>query len=133
MKLIKPNLIILLSSLLSISAFCVAFYVSWTDRTTRLKGDLQKVQIVKINTSKFALFAIVSIDEKMLSAGSIGNNVSEGDSIWVRYMPEKHNVVQERVNPNRYYLFFAIEVIFLIVGIALFIESLKGKSIWTYV
>lgn len=133
MKILKPNLILLLFSFLCVFAFCFTFYLSWTARERRLSGKLLKTQIIKIDTGKYSYFAIVDIEGERYSAGSIDHNKSVGDSILVRYIPCAYCIVQERVNPSIYYLYFAIESILLIAGIALFVESLEDKNIWSYI
>ena len=127
----KPNIILLLAGILAILMFVLSFYLSWTDRNIRLKGELRKVKIGNINYGK-GRSADVIVDNIQLSAGRISRKYSVGDSILVRYIPNEYCVVQERVDPNRYYLYFAIESILLIVGITFIVESFKRKRMWEY-
>lgn len=130
----KVNYIIFTMGVLAILGFVISFYFSYKDRHIRINGSLRNEKIVKISgrISRPHGSASVIIDGVKLNSGSVSKKYSIGDSIQVRYIPGEYCVIQEGVNPNRYYLYFAMESILLIVGIALFIESLKGKDIWSY-
>lgn len=130
MAIRKPNIILLLVGIFAVSMFAMSFYYSWTDRNIRLNGELRKVRIVDISYGKRSTrSAIIEIDNARINSGKITTDYSIGDSILVRYIPNEYCVVQERVSPNKYYLYFALEFILLIAGIALIIESLKGKNL----
>lgn len=131
----KLNYVFLITSILAVSGFMMSFYFSWKDRYIRINGELRLEKIVEISgrISRPHGSAHVIINGVKLNAGSIGQDNSIGDLILVRYIPGEYCVVQEDVNPNRYYLYFLLESLLLIVGAAFFIESLKGKEIWSYI
>lgn len=133
MAIRKPNIILLVIGLFAVSMFAMSFYFSWTDRNVRLNGNLKKVRIVNISYGKRSTrSAIVEIDNIRINSGQITANYSIGDSILVRYIPNEYCVVQERIHPNRYYLYFTLESILLLAAIALIVESLKGKDFSYY-
>lgn len=132
MTIRKPNITVLLVGIFLVSMFAISFYFSWTDRYIRLNGELRKTEIINIRHFKGGSGATVSIEGNNLNAGRISRNYLVGDSILIRYIPNEYCVVQESVQPNRYYLYFALESILLIIGIALIVESLKGKSFSYY-
>lgn len=131
----KINYIFLIAGILTILVFMISFYFSWKDWNIRINGEMRSEKIVDISgrISRPQGSAWVIIDGVKLNAGSIAQNNSIGDLILVRYIPGEYCVIQERVNPNRYYLYFFLEFLLLIMGIAIFVESLKGKDIWSYI
>lgn len=134
MTIKRPNFYFLFCGIFSIIMFVISFYFSWTDRNIRLNGELRKERIVEISgrISRPHGSALIIINNEMLNAGSISVENRVGDSIFVRYVSGGYCVVQESVNPNRYYLYFTLESLLLIVGIAFIIESLKGRSYACY-
>ncbi|BEH00518.1 hypothetical protein BSYN_27820 [Bacteroides sedimenti] len=113
----------------------MSFYFTYSDRNIRVNGTLIKAPIVEFygRISRPNGGCYVLINGMKINAGKIDNlNYSLGDSILVRYIPGEYCVVQERVNPYRYYLYFTLEAILLIIGAVLINESFKGKSIWEY-
>lgn len=134
MKTKRINFLLFFLGLLFISAFIVSSYFTLTDRNIRLNGELIKAEVVAIEgrISRPIGSATVKIGKKTFDAGSINSNVSIGDSILVRYIPNAYCVVQDSVDPKRYYLFLFLEFILIIIGFVLIKESLKGISTWEY-
>jgi hypothetical protein len=68
------------------------------------------------------------IEGKELPAGRLISDHKVGDSLLIRCIKDKPWVVQDRVKLWRYYLFFALESILLIVGVILTIGGFLGKE-----
>lgn len=128
----KPNIVLLVTGIFAILMFAISFYYSWTGRSIRLNGELREVEITEVWRYKGGWGATIILDGNNFNAGSISHDKSVGDSILVRYIPDEYCVVQESVHPDRYYLYFTLESILLIIGIALIVESLKGKDFSYY-
>lgn len=131
----KVNYIFLTAAVLTILGSIVSFYYSWKDRNIRINGELRNERIIDVSgrISRPHGSAWVIINNVKLNAGAIEKEESVGDSILIRYISGEYCVIQESVNPNRYYLYISLEFLLLIIGIALFVESLKGKDIWSYI
>jgi len=119
----------------SLAFFSIAFYYISIDRKIRTQGTLCKARIVELygRISRPNGGCSVQIDGNILNAGSkYDDSFSLGDSILVRYIPGEYCVVQERVNPKRYYLYYAMSSLLLFLGFASLIESFKGKKLSEY-
>jgi len=69
----------------------------------------------------------VLIDGKNFSAGRVIGDLSVGDTIAVRYLKGKSRVVQERVELWRFYLWFGLESILLILGVSIIVGGFMGE------
>jgi hypothetical protein len=117
--------------IISIVVFIIASRITYSLQEIRIKGELVYIPIVSISyASKGGNSAKVLIDGEELSAGNISNKLRVGDTIAVRYIKGKPRVVQERIELWRFYLWFGLESIFLILGIPLIIRGLCGKTIF---
>ncbi|HPH63110.1 MAG TPA: hypothetical protein PLN63_05780 [Paludibacteraceae bacterium] len=67
------------------------------------------------------------IDGKNFSAGRVIGDLSVGDTIAVRYLKGKSRVVQERVELWRFYLWFGLESILLILGVSIIVGGFMGE------
>lgn len=128
----KINYILLISSLICIISWSIISYEILKDRTVRLNGSLINVEIIDFGYRRFNKYAEVNIQGVRIDAGGIRDKYKLGDTIRVYYIQGVNRVVQEHVNPNRYYWYLGFSSILLILGIAFLVESLKGKSIWSY-
>jgi len=127
----KINYKIVILGITLLLSFFLVFYYSWTDRNIRLNGNVIKAPIVEFygRLSRPNGSVSVRIDGVILNAGKFDRRgYSLGDSIEVCYIPNEYCVVQKRVNPNRYYLYFALESIILLVGGYLIISGLRGQG-----
>lgn len=109
----------------------VAFYFSATmtfkDMNIRNNGVLIKAPVVEVYTRRSMTWIDVEINGQKLAAGSVTtmNNPGLGDSIEVFYIQGEYDVVQKSMNPRRYYLFFALEfLLLLLLGVSLIIFGL---------
>lgn len=121
--------------ILCLMSFIMAIYFITIDRKIRIKGTVIKAPIVELygRISRPNGGCSVLINGKIFNAGSVyDDSFSLGDSILVRYIPNEYCVVQERVNPKRYYFYYSISSLLLFSGIALTIESFKGKKFSDY-
>lgn len=88
---------------------------------------LLNAEITSFGCRKFNKYAEVNIQ------GAISDEYKLRDTIRVYYIQGVDTVVQEHVNPDRYYWLLGFTSILLILGIALLFESFKDKSIWNYI
>ena len=130
--MMKINYILLVFSLMCITVWLFSSYQILKNLVVRVDGNLISVDIADFGCRKFNRYAKVNINGVEMDAGGIGKEYKLGDTIRVCYVDGINTVVQERFSPNRYYCFLGLSSILLIVGIVLFVESLKGKSIWSY-
>ena len=73
--------------------------------------------------------SVTNINRENLNAGKFDyTGYKIGDSIEVCYIPGEYCVVQKRMNPKRYYLFFSLEAFVLLIGIYLIVGGLKGQN-----
>jgi hypothetical protein len=111
----------------------ICFVSSFTirDRNIRLHGTVVKAPIVEFygRLSRPNGSVTVNINGENLNAGSFDyTGYKIGDYIEVCYIPGEYCVVQTRMNPKRYYLFFSLEAFVLLIGIYLIVGGLKGQN-----
>lgn len=102
-------------------------------REVRLNGQLVNVVIKEFHRTKSYRYAIIEVDDLNISTGTVYDNLQIGDTIQVYYLSGSDVVVDKNKSPNRYLMFLGLASILLVMGIALFIESLKGENIWNYI
>jgi len=125
----KINILFVVLGLCSIIAFIYAVTFTYNLREIRINGELKKCRIVRISYAiKGGNHAYIMIEGKELPAGVLISKVKVGDSLLVRYIKDKPWVVQDRVKLWRYYLFFSLESILLIVGVILTVGGFLGKE-----
>ena len=97
----------------------------------RENGHVIKAPVVEIKSRSWMTWVQVEINGQKLDAGEIitDENPSLGDSIEVCYISGFSNVVQKNRDSNRYYLFFALESLLLIMGVYLVIAGFIGEKI----
>ncbi len=110
-----------------ITIFTFAIRFTYSLREIRVNGELVYTPIVSIGKSR-ASTAKVIINERELNAGSISKKSKAGDIIAVRYIEGKTDVVQERVELWRFYLWFGLESFLLFCGIILIVSGFKRVS-----
>jgi hypothetical protein len=135
----KINITFILLGSIAIIAFILLIRFTWTLRDIRINGELRYCPIVEISYGRND-YATILIDGQRLDAGLLrthkdvwGNRIDGlqiDDIISVRYIKGKSRVVQESVEPWRYYLFFGLESILGIMGIALTIGGFMGKTFY---
>lgn len=102
---------------------------TYTLRDIRINGELIYCPIININYSgKGGNSADVLINGQKILAGHITDDLKVGDTIAVRYIKDKSQVVQDDVRLSIYYLYFGLESILLIVGIVFIVGSFMGKT-----
>jgi hypothetical protein len=134
MKINKINLFLFIIGLISIVAFFGVGYLITESRDIRLNGKLSYAPITgyygRISRPKGGVY--VNINGKTYYSNGFDKSYSIGDSIAVRYVEHDNRAIQERINPNRYYLYYVLDALLLAIGYLLIKESFKGKSIWRY-
>lgn len=100
-------------------------------RDVRLNGDLVDAKVVSISGGR-SRGINVKIGERIYHSNGYYGSLSVGDTTSVRYIAGCDYVIQEKTNPNLYYLYYALNSILLISGILFVKESFKGKSLWKY-
>jgi len=125
------NKSVIMIGIACIITFIVLVKYTYTLRDIRINGEIRYCPIVKIREGTAGKWCNVNIDNKELDAGLCSNKLKKGDTIAIRYIKGKSEVVQEQVELWRYYIFFGLESILLIVGIILIIGGFMGKSIYT--
>ncbi len=134
MKKNKINLFLFFLGLTSIVAFFGVGYLITESRDIRLNGKLSYAPITgyygRISRPKGGVY--VNINGKTYYSNGFDKSFTIGDSIAVRYVEHNNRTIQERINPNRYYLYYVLDTLLLAIGYLLIKESFKGKSIWRY-
>lgn len=133
-KKIKINLFLCSLGLISIIAFLGVGYLITESRDIRLNGKLSYATITgyygRVSRPKGGVY--VKLNGKTYYSNGFDKSYSIGDSIAVRFVDNNNRAIQERLNPNNYYLYYALDAIFLAIGYYLIKESFKGKSLWRY-
>lgn len=127
----KINVSFIVMGIASIIVFVLLVRFTYTLRDIRINGEIKQCPIVSIDyATKGGNSANVVIDGKELIAGRISNQQKVGDIITVRYIKGKSWVVQDRVRPFGFYLYFGLESILLIVGVTFIIGGFMGKTFY---
>ena len=127
----KKNIKAIVLGLITLLAFFFVSSMSYEDMNIRKNGQVIKAPVVEIYSRRWMTWIHVEINGQELAAGTVttDKNPSIGDSIEVCYISGKSNVVQKNMNPNRYYLFFALESLLLFLGLYLIIAGLIGDKV----
>ncbi len=124
----KRNNQAIIIGIIAVVAFVVTARYTYISREIRINGKLISTPITSISySSKGKNSARVVIEGKDLRIGRIGNNLHIGDTVAVRYIQGKSRVVQESDKLSGYYLIFALESIFLLLGVFLIVGGFMGK------
>ncbi|MBS3993971.1 MAG: hypothetical protein KGZ87_09665 [Bacteroidetes bacterium] len=125
----KTNISFLVIGVVIIIASVVLAKFTYTLRDIRINGELRYCPIININYSgKGGNSADVLINGQKKLAGHITDDLKVGDTIAVRYIKGKSQVVQDDVRLSIYYLYFGLESILLIVGIVFIVGGFMGKT-----
>lgn len=124
----RTNKLAIILGIVLIISFVITVRYTYILREIRVNGELIYTPIVSISyAAQGGNSAKVLIEGKELSAGSISNKLKVDDIIAVRYIKGKSDVVQERVELWRFYLWFGLESVLLILGGFLIVGGFMGK------
>jgi len=126
----KKDIKAIVVGIVTLAALFYFSTMSYKDMNIREHGLIIKAPVVEIYTRRWMTWIDVEIKGQKLDAGSVTtmDNPSLGDSIEVCYILGENCVVQKSMNPKRYYLFFALESLLLIIGIYLIIAGFIGNK-----
>ena len=122
----KRNNQAIIIGIVPIIAFVLTAGYTYISREIRINGELIYTPIVRISWGIPSSCNVV-IEGQELKAGRRFGDLRVGDTIAVRYVKGKSRVVQERVELWRFYLWFGLESVLLILGISLIVGGFMGK------
>ncbi len=127
----KINISFVIIGVLVVIIFILLVKFTYTSRDIRLNGEIIQCPIISITYAiKGGNHGHVMINNKEFHVGRLTDDLEVGDTIKVRFMEGKSQVVQADIKPEIYYLYFGLESIVLILGIILIIGGFQGKSIY---
>lgn len=126
----KANWKAIFVGIIALLGFLISIHFTAIDRNIRVNGRIVQAPIVGFYGNIFKNGTVsVRINGEVLNAGSFDQRgYAVGDSIRVCYIPGEYSVIQERVSPDRYYFYFGLESVLLLMGIYLIVGGIMGKG-----
>jgi len=125
----KSNFWIILLGIFIVSLFFFLANLVYTYRDVRMTGEPRTCPIVEITyNTKGGNSGSVKVDGQILAVSRLDSSLEIGDSIQVRYDKERVIVVQEKFDEGSFIIFFALDIVLLIIGLSLLYAGITGKG-----
>jgi len=125
----KSNFWIILLGIFIVSLFFFLANLVYTYRDVRMTGEPRTCPIVEITyNTKGGNSGSVKVDGQILAVSRLDSSLEIGDSIQVRYDKERAIVVQEKFDEGSFIIFFALDIVLLIIGLSLLYAGITGKG-----